>query len=389
MFLRLSLIQSSRFSAAPTCSIYHLHRMGVRCGMLLRLPQRKLIWVTNWRTSLFQRSAIKLVRPFRMILGILYDVFSTLWKIHAVQGRIPNWQGSALGTFPLLWSSRGKEASCRLHWLSDTWKVTIRTVHNCTCQGCTWTCLIPRLPPPWINEGTVFAGWISNQNTDSDIEPHWIKKISEIIGRNLGYKVSFPGCPGRWHGCQWFEHVWTALWSVYCGPSHGQSTSLRCPERWRPLIHQDAWCSDHTSVPNALKTSRFNKPKQLMLGSDRDLLGGDYFACLPCNGFLAFGPYNVHAGSMREAYGSWEGTPLAASSFQVCGNQHFDNRPFMIRKVQRMISACCHDTKLLSMWLISETWRNMSLHPRSSSKDVPIKKYILKSKRPNAKHNII
>lgn len=95
--------------------------------------------------------------------------FSTLWKIHAVQGRIPNWQGSALGTFPLLWSSRGKEASCRLHWLSDTWKVTIRTVHNCTCQGCTWTCLIPRLPPPWINEGTVFAGWISNQNTDSDI----------------------------------------------------------------------------------------------------------------------------------------------------------------------------------------------------------------------------
>ena len=43
MFLRLSLIQSSRFSAAPTCSIYNLHRMGVRCGMLLRLPQRKLI----------------------------------------------------------------------------------------------------------------------------------------------------------------------------------------------------------------------------------------------------------------------------------------------------------------------------------------------------------
>lgn len=47
MFLRLSLIQSSRFSAAPTCSIYHLHRMGVRCGMLLRLPQRKLIWLTS------------------------------------------------------------------------------------------------------------------------------------------------------------------------------------------------------------------------------------------------------------------------------------------------------------------------------------------------------
>ena len=140
---------------------------------------------------------------------------------------------------------------------------------------------------------------------------------------------------------------------------------------------------------NAVKTSRFSKPKQLMLGSDRDLSGGDYFACLPCNGFLAFGPYNVHAGSMREAYGSWEGTPLAASSFQVCGNQHFDNRPFMIRKVQRMISACCHDTKLLSMWLISETWRNVSFHPRSSSKDVPIKKYSFEKKNPNAKHNII
>lgn len=191
----------------------------------------------------------------------------------------------------------------------------------------------------------------------------------------------------------WMSMVWTCLnslmvsilwsipWSIHPPAMPRAMTSIDTPRR---LVF---W--PHLSAIFALKTSTFSKPKQLMLGSDRDLLGGDYFACLPCNGFLAFGPYNVHAGSMREAYGSWEGTPLAASSFQVCGNQHFDNRPFMIRKVQQMISASCHDTKLLSMWLISETWRNMSFHPRSSSKDVPIKKYILKKKNVQTQNIIL
>ena len=230
--------------------------MGVRCGMLLRLPQRKLIWVTNWRTSLFQRSAIKLVRPFRMILGILYDVFSTLWKIHAVQGRIPNWQGSGTWHVSLLWSSRGKEASCRLHWLSDTWKVTIRTVHNCTCQGCTSTGLIPRLPPPWIMKARFLLVEFPIKTLILTLNPTELKDIRNYWTEpRVQSLIPWMSRPLTWMSMVWtclnslmVSILWSIPWSIHQPAMPRAMTSIDTPRRLVFWPHLSAKCPENQQV---------------------------------------------------------------------------------------------------------------------------------------------
>ena len=113
----------------------------------------------------------------------------------------------------------------------------------------------------------------------------------------------------------------------------------------------------------------------LMLGWDRDLLGRDDFACA----YHAMGSWPLG----RTTHGSWEATPLAASSFQdfrYLETSILTTVHSWSGRYKEMISATLLGHHLVVMvpscaasgWLVSETWKNVPFHPRSSSKDVPI-----------------